>query len=163
VTLLAARLIVEGEYLLIAHNRFLLLLTAGLSLTLPLFHMAEPGVASRAIGFKIIYIVVFALIMFSVIAVSQILIQIPLLFLNKNRGDLGEHTFEIREEGLHEITNDSDSLHRWSGVHRMGTTGRFIFIFVAGNIVLYVPMRCFVSVSQANDFIAEIRKRMAGG
>jgi len=84
--------------------------------------MTDPDLTSRPIGFRILYMVVLGLIMFSVISVGQILVQVPLLFFNKNRGVLGEHTFEIREEGLREITNDNDSLHRWSGLHRLGTT-----------------------------------------
>jgi len=81
------------------------------------------------------------------------------MMLNKDRGVLGEHEIEVRDEGLVERTDVNESTHRWSGFYKIKRTSKFIFIFVTDNIVHYVPMRCFPSNEDANRFQDEIEKR----
>jgi len=143
----------------IAHNRFVVLLTLAMSLGIPLLNLRDPEIASRSAGFKVFYVVFLAAVMFALMAVIQIAMQFLFMLSNKNRGVLGAHELEIRDEGLVERTDVNESLHRWPGFGKIGRTGSYLFMFVGGNIVHYVPFRCFPSEEEAKRFEDEIRKR----
>jgi hypothetical protein len=144
---------------MVAHNRFLVLLSLAMSLGVPLLNMRDPEIASRSVGFRLFYVVFFTAVMFAVMALFQIVVQFLWMLFNKNRGVLGAHELEIRDEGLLEKTDVNESLHRWSGFGKIGRTRRHLFIFVGGNIVHYVPFRCFPSKEDAKRFEDEVRRR----
>jgi hypothetical protein len=143
----------------VAHNRFLLGLTLLFTLGIPLLHLRDPEISSRSVGFKVFYVIFLCALVFTFMAVLQVVFQVFWTFLNKNRGVLGVHELEIRNEGLAERTDVNESMHRWSGFHKISRTRRFLFIFVTDNIVHYVPVRCFPSNEDAKRFQDEIQRR----
>lgn len=151
--------LIQCRLWVVAHNRFLLGLTLVFSLGIPLLHLRDPGISSRSAGFKLFYVIFFCGLLLAFMAVLQVLIQVLWMFLNKNRGVLGVHELEIRNEGLAERTDVNESMHRWSGFHKISRSRRFLFIFVTDSIVHYVPVRCFPSNEDAKRFQDEIQRR----
>jgi hypothetical protein len=142
-----------------AHNRFLVFLALAVSLGIPLLNLRDPEIWSRSVGFKVFYVVFLTGGVFFFMSVLQIAIQFFWMMLNKNRGVLGAHELEIRDEGLIERTAVNESTHRWSGFHKVSCTRRFLFIFVTDVIVHYVPMSCFPSKADAKRFQDENERR----
>lgn len=81
------------------------------------------------------------------------------LFINPNRGVVGEHEFEIRDDGFLERTTFNESIHRWAGFHKIVRSNNCLFIYVTDNIVHYIPLRVFASEQDAGSFQAELRKK----
>jgi hypothetical protein len=143
----------------IFHHKVLLGLMVLLSLGAALLTMPAPGHVTFSALFKLFYVVVTTGMMFCVMAVFQLGMQVLWLFANKNRGVIGNHELQIRDDGLLEKTSVNESLHRWSGFHRIASSGSYLYIFVTDNNVQYVPVRCFGSDQDARAFREEIRKR----
>ena len=97
--------------------------------------------------------------MLFVFTLVQVLMQVLWVFLNKNRGVLGNHDLEIRDEGLVERTNINESMFRWSGLHKLGRSRNYLFIYVTENQAHFVPLRCFSSDEEAKSFQDEIQRR----
>lgn len=62
--------------------------------------------------------------------VFGLIITVLMVFSQRNRGVLGEHTLTITESGLRESTRFNESLHRWDGIHRMVRTRSLLLIYV---------------------------------
>jgi hypothetical protein len=92
-------------------------------------------------------------------AVVQVVFHMFWVLVNKNRGVVGEHTLEINDEGLLEKTPFNESLHRWTGFHKIQASRKYLFVFVTDNIVHYVPFRAFASPEEASGFRAELERR----
>jgi len=151
--------LIQCRLWVVSYNRFLVLVSVAVCLVIPLTNLSDPQIWSRSVGFKIFYVVVLAGVMFVLMSMFQVAFQFVWMVVNKNRGVLGEHEIEIRDEGLVERTDVNESTHRWSGFHKIKRTSKFLFIFVTDNIVHYVPMRCFSSNEDARRFQEEIEKR----
>jgi hypothetical protein len=145
---------------IMAYNRFLIILSLGLSLGIPLLNLRDPEIASRSVGFRLFYIVVFTTgLTFGIMVALQVLVQLVWLMLQKNRGVLGAHELEIHDQGLTERTDVNESMHRWSGFHKVSSTRRYLFVYVTENIMHYIPKRCFPSSGEAKKFKDEIERR----
>ena len=94
-------------------------------------------------------------------AVMQVVVQLLYVVAHNNRGVTGLHELEIRDEGLLEKSEVNESLHRWSGFHKLGSTRTFLFIFVTDNNVHYVPWNAFPSEQAGKHFRDEIQRRVA--
>lgn len=151
--------LIQCRLWVVSHNRFLFLFTVVACLGISLINLRDPQIWSRSVGFKVIYIVFVSGVAFTVMALFQVAFQFLWMLLNKNRGVLGRHEIEIRDEGLIERTDVNESTHRWSGFHKVKRTRKFLFIFVTDNIVHYVPVRSFPSNEDAIRFQNEIEKR----
>jgi len=92
-------------------------------------------------------------------AVIQVAVHAFWVLANKNRGVIGEHEIEIRDDGLMEKTPFNASLHHWTGFHKIAASRNYLFIFVTDNIVHYIPFRAFASKAEADAFRVELQKR----
>ena len=119
----------------------------------------SPGMSDLTLTFRIIYVVLFTAALLCVMLVFQLLIQLLWVITNKNRGITGQHEMEIREDGLLEKTSVNESLHRWSGFHKICSTRDFLFVFVTENIVYYIPRKAFPSEQEVKNFRDEIQRR----
>jgi len=93
-------------------------------------------------------------------ALVFVLVSLYVLLTPKmKRGVLGEHLFEIRDDGLFESTSFNETLQKWSSVspvlHLLGRT----FVRVGGSIWHIIPDRDFPDESVAAGFRNEIRRR----
>lgn len=134
----------------INHNRFLLGLNVFLSLFIPWNDLGH--LETRSIGQKIFVFVFTAVIVFCFITVVNVVVQILYTLLGKNQGVLGSHEIEIRSDCLFEKTEVNESTFNWSGFQKIESSPNFFFLYVAGNIVHYIPKRCFASNQEAKQF-----------
>jgi hypothetical protein len=130
-----------------------------MSVGLPLLTVFSPSMSAQSLAFRIFYVVFVTAIMLCVMAAFQVVMMFLWMIANKNRGVLGVHEMEIRDDGLLERTSVNESLHRWSGFHKLGSTRNFLFVFVTDNIVYYVPWKAFASEQDAKYFRDEIQRR----
>jgi hypothetical protein len=142
----------------ITHNKILMGIMAVCCVVAPFYCLPDTSAFSPTK--KAFFFVFFIVTMFCIMAVFQIVFQAVWLLLNKNRGVVGEHELEIRDDGLLEKSPVNESLHRWAGFHKIGASRNYFFIFVTDNNVQYVPLRCFPSREEARRFIEDVRRRV---
>jgi len=94
------------------------------------------------------------------LTVVMIAFLVMMLFAVGQRGVIGEHVIEIREEGLMEKTSVNESLHRWNGLHKITTSRAALFVYVSGFHFHYIPFRAFPSKEEAMRFETELRRRV---
>jgi len=134
------------------HNRFMLGIQGFFSLLIPLQVWNEPQFAGQTILVRaIMFLMVFA-IMSAFLAVVNMAVQILFVLVSKNRGVLGWHELEIREDGLVERTDINESLCRWTGFHKLRKSRNYFFLYVTDLAVHVVPKRVFSSVQEAAEF-----------
>jgi hypothetical protein len=143
----------------VAHNWKLVTIILGLCLAAPALTYQTPEGKSFSLGFCAFYFCIMAVLVLVLNIAFQIVFQTFWLFANKNRGVVGEHEFEIRDEGFWEKTPFNESLHRWAGFHKIYASRNFLFVFVTDNIVHYIPLRAFASKEDAESFRAELQRR----
>jgi hypothetical protein len=119
-----------------------------------------PEMSTRSISFKIFYAVFFTVTMSSFVAAVTLALTSCVVLFKKNRGFLGDHELEIRDEGLFERTEVNESLHRWAGFHKIVTTRRHLYIFVTDNNVHVVPRRYFASPQEERAFRDELERHI---
>ena len=143
----------------VAHNRKLVTIILLMCIAVPALTYHTPEGIRFPLVYCALYFVMMAAFMCLLNVAFQIAFQAFWLFANKNRGVVGEHEFEIRDDGLVEKTPFNESLHRWSGFHKIAASRNYLFVFVTDNIVHYIPFRVFASEEDANSFRAELQKR----
>jgi hypothetical protein len=140
----------------ITQNRFLVGLILFCTVIVPLIGMPEPKDFPHPILFKVIVFLIGSGIMFFFMCAVQILTQVAYLFSDKNRGVLGQQNLEIRDDALVVRCETGESTHLWMGFRKMRSIGGFLFLYVGGNIVYYIPLRTFPSPGAAENFKNEI-------
>jgi hypothetical protein len=150
--------ILRWQFRLLLRNRLLLGFGLGLSLLLVWNDLRSPAFAAYSVGFKVFYAVFFPLTMFALVGSVTMLLMVCMVMFKTYRGLLGEHELEIREQGLVERTEFNESLHRWSGFHKVVRTTRYLYIYVTDNQVHIVPRRCFVSEQEEQAFRDELQR-----
>ena len=106
------------------------------------------------------FVLFFNLIFICIGSIGGLIPVVLMLFFRKYRGLLGQHELEIRDDGLVERTDVNESLHRWTGFHKVVTTRRFLYIYVTDSNFHIVPKKSFASKPDALLFQSEIEKRM---
>lgn len=98
--------------------------------------------------------------------IVDIILSIPfayfvMLYLVKRRairhiqsgeGVTGEHTIEINEEGLTEITNVNNSLHLWKGITEIEQNADYIYIHIDKYRAYIIPKKSFKSEEELSEF-----------
>lgn len=141
-------------------NRILMALFLVTSLFLVWSDLRRPELAARTVGFKIFYVIFFTLIMFCIIGSITMVMLACVVMFKKFRGSLCDHELEIKDEGLVERTDVNETLHRWSGFHKIVRTGRYLYIYVTDNNVRIVPRRYFSSEQQERAFRETLESHM---
>jgi hypothetical protein len=142
-----------------AHNgklmAILLLMCAGV----PILNYQRPENVRHPLLYCVFYFIIAFALMACLMAAVQFLFHTFWVFVNKNRGVIGEHTLEIRDDGLLERTAVNESLNRWEGFHKIQASRRCLFIFATDNLVHYLPFRSFGSSEAAREFRDELERR----
>jgi hypothetical protein len=151
--------IVRCRLWVMVHNGKLMAILLLMCVGVPFLNYQRPENVRYPLLYCVFYFVITFALMACVMALLQVLFHIFWVFVNKNRGVVGEHTLEIREDGLLERTTVNESLNRWGGFHKIQTSRRYLFIFATDNLVHYVPFHSFGSAEAARDFRDELQRR----
>ncbi|HVM60713.1 MAG TPA: YcxB family protein [Verrucomicrobiae bacterium] len=144
----------------ITHNRPLVILMLMASAIPPLIALGPLNVVQHSSLVTTVALLIMTGIMLGIMIVIQLAFHWLLLLLNKNRGVLGNHEVELREDGLLGKSPTSESFYRWSGFRKVQASSRYLIIFVTDGIVYCIPLRYFPSPEEARRFQEEIRRRM---
>jgi hypothetical protein len=71
---------------------------------------------------------------------------------DNKEGILGEHTVEINDSGIKDITQVSESMYKWNGVKSIEQSKDYIFIFVDSIQAYFIPKRSFSSEKDNVEF-----------
>lgn len=122
--------------------------------------LRAPELAAHSTGYKILFMIIVTVLMFSVVGLGTMLLLVCMVIFKKFRGFLGGHELEIRDDGLVERTSVNESLHRWSGFHKVARTSRYLYIYVTDHNVHIVPRRCFASEQEQQAFQDELERHI---
>ena len=147
--------------IVLSQNRFIIIFSLACSAFVGMSTLSGPQITNGPIGLKIFTFVGTTLLIFLFLALFNAAVQAAFTLFRKNPGVVGEHEFEIRDDGLFERTSLNEGVYRWSGVSKIRCVGRFLFIYVSGNQVHYIPRNAFPSLEAFRDFRAEIENRAA--
>ncbi len=142
-----------------AHNGKLMAVMLLMCAGVPILNYQRPENVRYPLLYCVLYFVITFALMACLMVVVQVLFHTFWVFVNKNRGVIGEHTLEIRDDGLLERTAVNESLNRWAGFHKIQASRRYLFIFATDNLVHYVPFRSFGSSQAAREFRDELQRR----
>ncbi len=67
---------------------------------------------------------------------------------------LGRKSFELTENGVVEVSPQTESITRWAGVMSVEETPEHIFLFVDRSAAFIIPKRCFGAPDEAAEFSA---------
>lgn len=151
--------VVRCRLWVLSHNKKLMGILLLMCIAVPALNYRPPRNIPATPAYVITFFLVEMIVMIAVMTVVQVVFHIFWVFVNKNRGVVGEHEFEIRDDGLLERTPVSESLHRWAGFHKIAASPSFLFVFVTDNIVHYIPLKVFSSLEDAGNFRAELHRR----
>jgi hypothetical protein len=143
----------------VAHNWKLVTILLLMCMAVPVLTCHTPEGMRFPLAYCAFYFVIMFTLMFVFNVALQIVFQVFWLFANKNRGVVGEHEFEIRDDGLVEKSPFNESLHRWAGFRKIGASRNYLYVFVTDNIVHYIPHAAFASKEEADNFRAELQRR----
>jgi hypothetical protein len=138
------------------HHKVLMSTMIIMSLLWPVLSINDPTMVKQSIGVRVFSFVLYTTFMWFVMVVLNVILQWILLFLQKNRGVVGDHEFEIRDDGLVERTAFNESLHKWSGFHKVAGTSKYLVIYVTENNLHYIPLHAFATPQHAANFRAEL-------
>lgn len=118
--------------------------------------LADDFVTGTIMGFMglAFYLVTFQVVLFI------ISILVCLFSPKMKRGILGEHVFEVREEGLFESTPFNEALHKWPSIDKVRRALSRHFVRVAGTNWFIIPDHSFASREEAVAFANQLRSRM---
>ncbi|MBN7818677.1 YcxB family protein [Bowmanella yangjiangensis] len=78
---------------------------------------------------------------------------VSILFLSKeSNGVLGEHEYEITEDGLFERTIANETLNRWGALGKVSIAGKNLLLQVSGYLYHLFPRRSFESDEAFYEF-----------
>lgn len=82
--------------------------------------------------------------------------------LRPGDGVLGEHVYELRDDGLHEQTSVNETLSSWTGIKSVDETRGYAFIGMQNGTFHVIPRSAFNSDEHANIFLSELKRRAKG-
>lgn len=144
----------------LAHNRLAMGFLLSFAAFLVWITLRSPEMAERPLRERIFAGIFFAIFLLSALALGQLIFVALWILLRKGRGMFGEHELIIREDGLVERTDVNESMHRWTGFHKIVSSGGYLYVFVTDMNVHIVPKRCFTSEEERQSFEQEIEQRM---
>jgi hypothetical protein len=152
--------LLRWQFFVFVRNRVLLVFGLIVSLFLVWNDLRAPELAAHSAGFKLFYAVILTVLVLGTMSLGTMLLTAAMVMLKPYRGLLGAHELEIRADGLVERTDINESLHRWSGFHKILSTGRHLYIYVTDNNVHIVPRRSFASASAERTFREALEQRI---
>jgi hypothetical protein len=72
-------------------------------------------------------------------------------------GILGDHDYEITDQGLRERTSVNETLANWSGIKGVEKDKNFVFIELVSGSFHIIPRSSFTSIEDENCFVSAIK------
>lgn len=72
---------------------------------------------------------------------------------------LGPREVTVSDDGLHETSQQHDSVFRWSAIREVLVTDQHVFVMVDTSAALIVPTRAFQTDDEREQFVNEIQRR----
>jgi len=96
------------------------------------------------------------------VAIAMILLSIFLTVLSSTRkaGVLGDHEYNLKDDGLLEITDANETLVKWSSIKSILKSKRFILVQINWYLFHTLPSRCFSSTDEFEEFYTKIQQRV---
>ena len=93
-------------------------------------------------------------------AVLMFLLNLVVIVLasRESNGVLGLHEYQVREDGLMEITSANETLTKWGGATALHRSSNFVYIQVAPGLFHLFPRRCFPSDESMELFWKSIQR-----
>lgn len=142
-------------------NRVLVTIFVLLAVGMACLQLKEPHISGHSAAFKVFFVTLFSFVVFTIVTCVQIVLLFCLVLFRKQRGLLGEHELQIREEGLWERTDVNETLNRWVGFHKVYRMGGLLFVYVTDTQLHIVPRRSFSSEELCRSFQMELERRVA--
>jgi hypothetical protein len=79
----------------------------------------------------------------------------------RQRGVLGIHDYEVREDGLLEKTDVNESLTRWEGLQDVKETRDHLLLRQAPGMIHIIPRRSFTDRQACRHFVDTVRQRIS--
>jgi hypothetical protein len=151
--------LLQGRMLAIFSNRIL----GGFYLLLAAYvvfrSLHEKSVLEQGVAFRCILVGIELFFLFGGSFALLIVISAIQVFATKGKGQIGEHSLRITEEGLEESTEYNIALNRWSGFHRMKKRGSIYLLYVTENSAHVVPTKRAPLEGDFAAFFREIEAR----
>jgi hypothetical protein len=80
----------------------------------------------------------------------------------QSNGVLGKHTYTLRDDGLHEITEANETLAKWAGLRDVRRTPSYIYVETAPALFHVLPRRDFQSHEAFDDFWTALKAGIHG-
>ena len=111
---------------------------------------------------RITFVLVVATVIWAVlIALMFVLGFLICLLPSTLRNTLTEHTIELTDEGVLEVTRQTRLETRWAGVQRLGVTRRYLFLYFGPCVAHLIPKRSVSDEAEWNGIVAECQRRYA--
>lgn len=98
------------------------------------------------------------------VVVGMFVLQLLVVFLtvwgNKFKGLLGDHELTLSEAGMSTRSAHSESARKWTGLLKLASTDKYLYLYVNETMAQIVPKRYFASQIEAQGFEQMIRERM---
>lgn len=91
----------------------------------------------------------------------QLVINIFVLYSGKNRTLLTDHVVEIQPDYFYEENPFSKSFHKWAGIANVVSRPGFAAVYINAHAAHIIPNRAFSSKGQRNEFLAQVRAKIA--
>ncbi len=91
----------------------------------------------------------------------QLVINAFVLYSGKNRTLLTDHVIEIQPDCFFKENPFSKSFHKWTGIAKVVSRVGFVAVYINAHAAHIIPNRAFSSKDQRNDFLAQIRAKLA--
>jgi YcxB-like protein len=79
----------------------------------------------------------------------------------RQRGVLGLHDYEVREDGLLEKTDVNESLTRWEGLQGVKETRSHLLLRQSPGLIHIIPRRSFTDPQACRHFVDSVRQRIS--
>ncbi|HEX7892482.1 MAG TPA: YcxB family protein [Ramlibacter sp.] len=93
---------------------------------------------------------------------AQFALIAAFLVSRKNRTHLTTHAIEVSDRSLYEATRYNESHFFWPGVIKAVSRPGFVAVYVAQHTAHVIPDRAFASPEQRSEFLAVVRRKIAG-
>ncbi len=155
--------LVQAQMRSLLHQPVLLLIAGVAGFIFVSSVVGLPQISQGTFAGKLIAGLLAAAVVVVLLVVFGLIITLLLVFSQRNRGVLGEHTLTITESGLRESTRFNESRHRWDGIHRMVRTRSLLLIYVTDTLFHVVSRSRPLLEGDLAAFEASLQKQLRPG
>ncbi|SRR5205809_414642 len=91
----------------------------------------------------------------------QLVVNVFVLYSGKNRTLLTDHVVELQPDCFYEENPFSRSFHKWAGIAKVVSRPGFVAVYINAHAAHIIPNRAFSSKGQRNDFLGQVRAKLA--